>query len=288
MRTIILFSFLFLFSKSHALVIFSDSSSSAEKHRKFKMELDYSSDNTFKGRKDTTNIPILAPFFKYTAKSGFFLQASLVNVPTPKANKQKVFDELDAGLGWMFDFSDKWDGIISYTHYFFDSKIARIKAAVQNDLNATVGYDWDVLYHRLIIDYNSGNPNFVSKKGKKISTRSRDFSITLANSHNFSFDFSNNKNFTIAPEADALFGTQNFLASYKGKTSDATYQKQASAFNLTAFMFYLTVSYEIKKWTFMLDPSYTIPQNVPNGESSSPYFVMSGSIYITFKSKRKK
>ncbi|MBI3500421.1 MAG: hypothetical protein HY063_01390 [Bacteroidetes bacterium] len=297
MKPIVLFSFLFLFSSAHAFIISKDSipkdtakknaSAKTEKFRKFRMGVDYSSDNTFKGRKDTVTIPIISPSFKFTAKSGLFLKANMVHVPAPKAKKKKFFDELDAGAGWNFDFSDDWDGSISYTHYFFDSKVARLKAAVQNDANAAVGYDWNILYSRILFDYNSGNPN-LTYKGKKITKRTKDFSVTFTNVHDFEFTFRHKQMLTLSPEADVLFGTQNFLAAYKGQSDTTKYQKQASAFNLTAYIFYATVSYEIKKFTFLLDPSYTIPQNLPQGESSKPYFIMSGSIYVTFKSKSKK
>jgi hypothetical protein len=45
------------------------------------------------------------------------------------------------------------------------------------------------------------------------------------------------------------------------------------------------MSYKIKRFSIAAYPSYTIPQNVPEGESSTPFFVMSGRIAYTIKSK---
>src|SRR5574337_59065 len=97
----------------------SDSSETTQTHSKLKISANYSSNNTYKGRKDTTNTPIISPMLKYTTKSNFFFMATLVNVPGAK----KMFDELDLGLGQRFNFSDKWYGSISYSHFFFDSGV---------------------------------------------------------------------------------------------------------------------------------------------------------------------
>ena len=285
-----LFLFIALANSSFAAFQLNDSitkdSTKAEKHRKLKISLDYSSDNTFKGRKDSLNIPILTPFIKYTDKSGFFAQAALYNTPQQK-KVTKIFDELDAGVGWIFDFSRKWDGAVSYSHYFYDPKIARIKSSVQNDFNAKLNYDWDVLYNELIFDLNVASAKYNTKK--KIQKKFIDYSVTLVSMHDFDvyLNKDSTSKLTISPEVDLLFGTQNFLANYKKKNdgSNIKYQKQASTFNLTAYILSLNVSYKIKKITAYLSPYYTIPKNTPNGESASPYFIMSASIYYTFKSR---
>jgi len=269
-----------------AAIISANDSLRNDKQRKLKIALDYSSDNTFKGRRDTTNTPLISPNIKYTGRSGLFAQAALFDVPGKK-RKTKVFDELDLGVGKNFDISEKWDASVAYSHYFYDSKVARIKSSVQNDFNASLNYDWDILYNQLVADVNMGAPK--SKKGKTVSRRSLDYSLTLVSMHDFDIKLNENNKLTISPEADILFGTQNFLTSYKGKTdlAYAQFQKQASAFNLTAYIFYINVSWKVKKLTASISPYYTIPENMPQGESSKPYFVMSGSIYYTFKSKPK-
>lgn len=261
-----------------------EQSAKREKFRRLKIALNYSSDNIFKGRKTSSSIPVISPLIKYTTKPGLFAQVSLTNTPSKKAS---IFDELDAGIGWLFDFSDKWDGSVSYSHYFFSSKSARINATVQNDLGLSLGFDWSVLYSRLLADYSWGSSGF-SKKGKGTSSGTKDFGLTFMNSHDFVIDLTKKSRLTISPEADLLFGTQNFLSAFNGKSDTSQYQKQASAFSLTAYVLYLDVKYKLGKFYLLLSPSYTIPQNVPTGESSSSYFVMSGSIYFLFRSKSKK
>ena len=213
--------------------------------------------------------------------------ASLANTPGGK----KAFDEMDLGLGKRWRFSDKWDGSLSYTHYFFDSNVARIKAALQNDLAASAGYDWDILYSQLLFDWSEGSDQF-KYKGKKVAQKTRDFTFTFANSHQFSWDdvFKKDDDIIFMPEVDVLLGTQNFMATYKGKTektkANKAYQDQASKFSVTGYTFTLYFTYDIKKFSFSLSPYYTIPENAPAGESSASYFVLSASVYYTFVGKK--
>ncbi|MEI8136656.1 MAG: hypothetical protein WCH21_04935 [Bacteroidota bacterium] len=255
----------------------------SKKHSKFKISLDYSSNNTYKGKKDTNNLPIITPFVKYTTKSRFFISSSLVH----SSLTGKVFDELDLGVGKKIRFSNRWDGSISYSHFFFDSKVSRVKSSVMNDLSSYLGFDSDILYSQLYFDWTQGNKK--SKKKNSAGT-TNDFIFTFTNSHQFVFDdvFTSGDDITIIPTVDILYGTQNFLATYKGKKDIAykSYQDQASKFALTSYIFTLYLSYQIKNFVFNVSPYYTIPKNLPAGESTSPYFVMSAGIYYTFISKK--
>lgn len=281
--------FLFLFFSYVSVFAFdpdstkaADSTKQVLKYSKLKVELDYTSDNSFNGRKNIIKTPLLSPLVKYTNKSGFFTQASVLS--DPKNKSKQIFDELDAGLGWMFDFSDKWDGSVAYYHYFYGSGVSRLKASIQNDINLSAGFDWDIFYSRILADYYIGNPK-ISAKGKVKAKNSNDYNITLVNMHDFDIDLTKNSSLTISPEADVLFGTQNFLAAYKKKADTSQYVRQASSFALTSCIFYLDIKYKVKNLSILLSPSYTIPQNVPVGESSTPYFIMSASVYYTFKYK---
>ena len=51
-----------------------------------------------------------------------------------------------------------------------------------------------------------------------------------------------------------------------------------------AYNINLDFRYAIKRWTLNLSPFYTIPQKVSNEvQTSSPYFVMYGGIFYTWK-----
>ncbi len=139
------------------------------------------------------------------------------------------------------------------------------------------------------MNWDRGNNKFPSKE-KILTQKSNDYSLIFSNSHVFSIDdlLKKGDDFFITPEADVLCGTQIFLVKHKGKTNptDKIYQKQAAKFNLTGYLLSLELKYKIKKFTLELTPTYIIPENVPAGESSTPYFVMNASVYFTFKKKK--
>ncbi len=246
----------------------------AVKYRKYKFELDYSHNHTYRGRKDTTtgDKPLLSPLFKYTARSGLYTKASLVNVP----GTSKAFDELDIGLGWNLNFSSKWDGSLSLEHYFFDKDVKRIKSAVQNDLGLSLGYDSKIFYTGLLFDLTTGQPKKLSSSSTSRTVRQGDASINLSNTHDFDIELKNNKLLTLSPEADILAGTQNLLAT---SGSD----KKAKSFLVTAYILYLNIFYHVHRWNLKLAPNYTFPQNTLQGQFSDPYFIMSASISYTIK-----
>ena len=279
--------------QTHALTSFefpADSSKTdtaiVKKYSKYKFELSYSSNSTYNGRKDTSNnSQLISPSFKYTSKSKFYIKTSLVN----SSGSKKVFDEFDASLGQKFRFAKNWDGNLSYSHYFYDSNVSRIRATIQNDIFASTGYDWKVLYSQLQFDWGGGSNKF-KYKGKSVSKKTHDITFILANSHQFWLDdvLKKGDDLVIMPEVDILYGTQNFLATYKGKrdSTSRAYQKEASKYVITGYIMTLDISYDIKNFTVGISPYYTIPANVPGGGSSTPYFVMYGSIYYTIKGRK--
>ncbi len=260
--------------------------SAVKKYSRYKFELSYSSNSTYSGRKDTSkNSQLISPSFKYTSKSKFYIKTTLVN----SSGTKNVFDEFDASAGQKFHLAKNWDGNLSYSHYFYDSNVSRIRATIQNDIFASTGYDWSILYSQLQFDWGEGSNKFKSK-GKRIDKKTHDITFTFANSHQFWLDdvLKKGDDLVIMPEVDILYGTQNFLATYKGKRDPANkaYQNEASKYAITGYIMTLDVSYDIKNVTIRVSPYYTIPTNVPKGESSTPYFVMYGSIYYTIKGKK--
>ncbi len=261
-------------ANAHAGESSAPDSAKTVKHRKYKFELDYSHNHSYRGRKDTTtgDKPLLSPLFKYTARSGFFTRFSLVDVP----GTSKLFDELDAGLGWNFNFSDKWDGGLSFEHYFFDKDVKRIKSAVQNDIGLSTGFDSKILYTGLTFDLMSGQPKKLSSSSASKTIRQSDINIDFSNTHDFDIELKNNKLLSLSPELDILAGTQKLLAT---SGSD----KKSMNFSLTAYICYFNILYHVNKWNFKLSPNYTIPQNTLQGQYSKPYFIMSAGISYTIK-----
>lgn len=251
-------------------------------YSEYRTELDYSSNNTYKSQRDTSNIPILTPSFRYLSKKKYYVQGTLVN-----GRETKTFvDEFDFKIGKKFTFNKKWSGNLSYSHYFYGSTVKRIKTVVSNNIFGVVNYDWDILYSQLMIDFSGGNKNF-KVLGKALNKKTTDVTFTFANSHQYDFKLKKGA-IAITPEIDVLIGTQNYMTIYLGKTdvsksANKVIQKQASKLALTGYMITIDARYTLNRFTFDISPYYTIPKHTLIASTNTPYFVLSASVFFTIK-----
>jgi hypothetical protein len=279
-------------------------------YRRLRLALNYSSANTFLGKKDSISIPILSPTLKYTTSKDFFYQVNLVHSNTT----DKVFDQLDLRAGYNYYFNDQWNASISYTRSFYSKAVDRLNAIVNNDINVYVGYDWDYVYSALSFDYTSGAKDYSynytdtiwglnKKKFVLIDTKetgnvsAKDYTITFMNSRQFYFYelFNKNDKLIVCPEIDVYYGSQNSVQQssvvrklVKGKKQKTTVANDNTKYPFMAYTLNLDLRYIYKKLTFNLSPYYTIPQKLASDESvQKPYFVMYGAIFYTWKWEKK-
>lgn len=266
-------------------------------YRRFRVALNYSSANTFLGKKDSISIPILTPSFKYTTSKDFFYQLNLVHSNTTA----KVFDQLDLRAGYNHYFNDQWNATISYTRSFYSKAVDRLNSIVNNDVNLFVGYDWNYVYSALSFDYTSGSKTFttniIKNKNKTETVDAKDVTITIMNSRQFYFYelLNDYDKLIICPEIDVYYGSQNSIHKTtlirkikKGSlaTSNTTTENTSSPF--MAYTFNLDLRYVYKKLTFNLSPYYTIPQKLATDTYlQKPFFVMYGGLFYTWKWEKK-
>jgi len=260
------------------------------KYNRLRFALNYSSANTFFGNKDSVNIPILTPSVKFTLYNNLFARASLVHSNTTKL----LFDELNVQLGYRFFYGDNFDASVSYTRYFYDSKVGRINSVIQNDLNAYAVYDFGFLYTGLSFDYTFGSTSQTKKakankkgqlkNGTSLTLSSNDYTFTWMNSQQFYWYevFHSLDKFILTPEIDIYYGTQNGLQVYGDKKLET--QNTSSGVGLKSIAFNLDAMYVIdNRLTLNISPYYTVPYDVTSGERLEPFFVMYGGIYYTLK-----
>ena len=281
-------------------------------YRRLRLALNYSSANTFLGKKDSVSIPILTPTIKYTTSKDFFYQLNLVHSNTT----DKLFDQLDLRAGYNYYFNDQWNATISYTRSFYSKAVDRLNAIVNNDINLYVGYDWNHVYTALSLDYTSGSKDYSytyqdtvwGKNGKKyalIDTKetgnvsAKDYTITLMNSRQFYFYelFNENDKLIVCPEIDVYYGSQNSvqqsnvarkLAKGKKQTTTTSTSTDNTSYPFMAYTFNLDLRYVYKKLTFNLSPYYTIPQKLASDmDTQQPFFVMYGGLFYTWKWEKK-
>ncbi len=278
-------------------------------YRRLRLAFNYSSANTFLGKKDSISIPILTPTIKYTTSKDFFYQLNLVHSNTT----DKLFDQLDLRAGYNHYFNDQWNATISYTRSFYSKAVDRFNSIVNNDINLYVGYDWDYVYSALSLDYTSGSKAYAytyydtltgplgkkhiieSKESGNLSAK--DFTVTFMNSRQFYFYdlFNEVDKLIVCPEIDVYFGTQNSVQQsstirklVKGKKQKTITSSNNTTSPFMAYSFNLDLRYVYKRITLNLSPYYTIPQKMASDTYvQQPFFVMYGGLFYTWKWEKK-
>lgn len=278
-------------------------------YRRFRIALNYSSANTFLGKKDSVSIPILTPTIKYTTSKDFFYQLNIVHSNTT----DKLFDQLDLRAGYNHYFNDQWNATISFTRSIYSKAVDRFNSIVNNDINLFVGYDWDYVYSAFSLDYTSGSKDYsynyqdtiIGLSGKKHiieftesgNLSAKDFTVTFMNSRQFYFYdlFNEVDKLIICPEIDVYFGTQNSVQQsstirklVKGKKQKTITSSDNTTYPFMAYSFNLDLRYIYKRITLNLSPYYTIPQKMASDTYvQQPFFVMYGGLFYTWKWEKK-
>ncbi|GAC1369257.1 MAG: hypothetical protein NVS3B25_05740 [Hymenobacter sp.] len=239
--------------------------------------LGYGSNSAFFGRTQTTAYPYLSQELTYTSKVG--LWASVFNYDL--LNTTSHLDETDASLGYDFDISTKADASISYSHFFFAPNSPLIKSAVNNALDAYVGYDWGYVYTRLNGSYLFG-PN------------DQDFFLVLDNSRAFDIDgvFTPKGYLTFTPKFSLTAGTQAFAetstqqqivrGNKKAKVIRTSVVTESTRFTLLSYGLRLPVAYTLGKVSVEAAYRFLKPLNVlPDDDGSGrSYFTATLSVTL--------
>lgn len=225
--------------------------------------VNYGSDIQFFGRTGPVSYPYVSADAIYNFKTGFFVYGSAVQVfgYTP------VVDEIDAGAGYLFNYSKKFTGTFSYTHFFFaDDAPPVIVSASSNDIDFKNAYDWGALKTAGTFDYLFGAAN--------------DYFITLNISKYIEPGwgvFDDKDYLSINPGVSMIMGTQNFVGRYDSEHSSELYYNNYipglfappafhefdnGKFNVLNYSFKLPVAYNRPHYTFEASWKYSIPVNV--------------------------
>jgi hypothetical protein len=225
--------------------------------------VNYGSDVLFFGRTGPVSYPFVSTDVVYNSKSGLFLYGSGVKVLGYTA----PIDELDLGAGYLYRYSKKFSGAISYNRFIFDKNSAKvIKSASSNDINFKNSFDWKFAKSSMIFDYLFGDAN--------------DYFITLNTSKYIETDFGifDDKDYlSFNPSINAIFGTQNFVGKYSTEHPDKlhfnAYQIQITdgapsshynngRFNVLNYSIKVPIAYNRPHYTLEASWKYSIPVNV--------------------------
>jgi len=221
----------------------------------------YGSDIQFFGRTGPIKYPFMSTDAIYNSKSGFFVYSSIFKV----LGYNPLIDEIDLGGGYLFNYSKKTTGTISYTRFIFNKDAAQvIKSASSNDINFKNSFNWGFAKSSIITDYLFGQAS--------------DFFITLNTSKYIETSWSifDDKDYlSFNPTISAILGTQNFVERYyldhqyrvdvdnifpPGDGQPPRYND--GRFNALNYSIKLPIAYNRPHYTFEASWKYSIPVNV--------------------------
>ena len=223
--------------------------------------VNYNSDVMFFGRTGPIKYPDVSGDIIYNTKNGIFVYGSGLKV----LGYGQLYDEIDAGAGYLYKYTKDFGGSVSFTHFFFNSNAHVIKSGSSNDINWMNSYDYGIMKSGVTFDYLFG--------------KSHDYFLTLNTSHHFESSFSifDDKDYlTVTPGVSAIFGTQNFVQRY---SLDYDYRQQTNnifddgpneqhmahlngMFNVLNYSFKVPIAYNRPHYTIEFAYKYSIPVNV--------------------------
>ena len=161
----------------------------------FSLNLSYSNDYVFMGRKDSITAPYLYFIAGYQHKSGFYADGSVSYLTNSDEGR---VDLVLANLGYNFT-SNKFSGDFSATSYFFNEESYNVLSEVDLNVSALISY------HLNVVDLMLSASTYFG------GSSDTDFFLSSEISHDF---ISNNQKFQFSPTAGIYFGSQNFYESY--------------------------------------------------------------------------
>ncbi|HEY8780914.1 MAG TPA: hypothetical protein VIM16_04800 [Mucilaginibacter sp.] len=232
--------------------------------RSISVGANYGSDFQFFGRTGPVKYPFLSADAIYNFKTGFFVYGSAVQV----IGYKPFVDEVDLGTGYLYRYSKKLSGSISYTRFLFNKDAADvIKSASSNDINFKNTFDWKFAKSSVIFDYLFGMAN--------------DYFITFNTSKYIETSWSvfDDKDYlSFNPTISAIFGTQNFVGRYSAEhidrldldhsyipgldTPPAFLKYNNGRFNALNYNVKIPIAYNRPHYTFEASWKYSIPVNV--------------------------
>lgn len=227
----------------------------------------YSNNISYYGQSTNEKMPYVLANLTVRFPVGIYLSAGSYKL----FNYGSGLSEADLGIGYDYDFNDRFNMGVAYTRSFFPANSPLLQAANQNNVNLTTTYDWNWLKTSFSADYAFGTQN--------------DVFISLNNSKEISLGnlFNEKDMIFIEPAVELIGGTQRFYETYviekgkrdqangKGKglelprNSDQTVTTTYNKFNLLSYNFKLPLS--LSRSSYIAEISYQLSVLGPKAQA---------------------
>ncbi len=248
----------------------------------------YTSDYIYMGRADSEKAPYLSPYVGYYHKSGFFINGSLSYLMATAENRIDLYTM----SGGYDHYGKKYALGVSLTEYFFNDLSYSVQADMKTYLNATAGYDFSafIVYADASLGFSENtdvflglevNRRFYLLKHKLWFTPSLYMNAGSQQYYEEYYMTRSNK-----PGGGMGQGGHNAPSS----TSQDVQVLESNKFKVLDYETALQLVYKIQRtrifgtatWTFPVNPSTVLVDQVPTEEKLSNGFFWIAGVRFTF------
>lgn len=243
--------------------------------------LQYISNLTYAGRRDSTSVPILLPTLTLISRHGLFLSA--IGYFDLNGHSSQA-EGLSITPGYVFSFDKKKEvgGAISATKYFITGNSPIILSAFDATIDAQLHYNpADVIKFTLAGSYRF-NKNSSQNDIVVSPELSKEIKITKSGTNG-------KDGLKITPDATLYAGTQSFYQlrqTIVAGTVISQQPEQVRKFDLLAISGSAQLAYNIKTWQISFTPYFIKPFNQVNYANNTPqdgvYFLFTTGVSVTF------
>lgn len=269
----------FLFSSLSIYAQSEDSTTDAAKKTQVPVAVTFNSGLNYYGRTDSLKSKGIYPSVGINFKNGLYINSSFVFINNKAATNYAA--TIVEG-GYEFGGSThKFSGNIFINGFFYKQK-----TLVQSAVKATSGIN--LTWLSKAIDFNIGTDGKLSND--------IDIDASFGLDHIIRINKVGNGIIVVDPSAYIYTGTQNFSKSYLQQKNvlflpagEQLITTNSKKFNILSYEFSMPVVYAIGKMKLIIDPAYTLPQNlitVPGhpeqSETGSNLFYFTTTVKFTF------
>ncbi|MFA1770260.1 hypothetical protein ACD591_03075 [Rufibacter glacialis] len=260
--------------------------------------LETANNASFFGRNTGTQYPYVAASLTYTHTSGLFISAMSYQL----FNTEDFIDETDVSAGYSFKVGERFEGVVSYSRFFFGPNTPLVKSVTSNAATVGGSLDWKYLLTGLSASYIFGgssdlftvldNSRYLPLqnlwKGKNPVGLDPKFTI-IAGTQEFSqthTTVTENKKKGLGNVLDPLNplgnGKGNGKGNGNGQTTTTTTTSTSKRFRVLNYA--ITVPVVFSLYNVDIEPAYrfSLPVNKLEGDESKAQSFVSLNLSYTF------
>ena len=238
-----------------------------------KLSLSYLNNAVYNGRKDSLATPYITPTIGYYDKSGFYVSGALSYLSSAKESRIDLFS-LD--IGYDISITNQLSSNFYGNKSFYNQSSTAVKSDIKGSLGAAFNYDLSVIQLNLA--------------SEAVFSQKTDLSLNLGMGHAFNSGDEDHL-FSINPSININWSTLNFYEGFTSRkvskkigqtianvaSATATTTVDKNRFTLLDYELSVPLSYDTKKFSCFLTPTFALPQNPINTTTSTVIKLKNGT-----------